>query len=110
MAPRLPLKDKQGDTHYEPPDEVLRLEARKQYTAFILNDGITEWIQCGCLSSWWERLKSTGLFCQVHKSHVVRVSEIEGKDKFGNLIMKKGPKVPLSDTYKDELAKILSLL
>ena len=109
MAPRLPLKDNKGITHFEPPDEVLRLEARKQYTAFIFNDG-KEWLQSGCLKKWYERIKPTGLFCRVYKSHVVRVSEIEGKDSCGNIILKNGTLIPLSDEYKAELSLLLPLL
>ncbi|MBI3502381.1 MAG: LytTR family transcriptional regulator DNA-binding domain-containing protein [Bacteroidetes bacterium] len=109
MAPKLPLKDLKGVTHFEPPEEILRLEARKQYTAFIFNDG-TEWLQNGCLAYWCERIQPTGLFCRVYRSHAVRVSEIEGKDACGNLLLKNGTKIPLSDEYKEELSKMLPLL
>lgn len=109
MAPRIPLKDNKGITHFEPPEEVLRLEARKQYTAFIFNNG-REWLQPGCLKKWYARIKQTGLFCRVYKSHVLRVSEIEGKDSFGNLLLKNGTPIPLSHQYKAELALMLPLL
>jgi len=90
--------------------DIIRCEADKNYTSFILNGG--KKIVVSKTLKYYETLLVGHNFMRVQQSHLINIDFIESYDKAngGFVIMKDGSEVPLSSAKREAFFNILENL
>lgn len=88
------------------PLEILFLLAGRMYTTFVLECG-TKHTVSGSMKSYLERLKETGLFVRIHRSHAVNKRAIIwfANDRT-HLKMKDGTRLPIARRCIDRITDL----
>ncbi len=76
-------------------DELVRLEAAGEYIKYITNN--KNYLVPGSLKKMSEQLPAS--FLQVHRSHIIALSQIKGREKY-MLILNDFTKIPIGKTYR----------
>lgn len=90
--------------------EIVRCEANNNYTILFLDDK-RQFVVTKPLSDFEKLLCNIG-FCRIHQSHLINLSYIQEyvKGKGGDIILKDGSKVAVSQRKKADFLNRLSLL
>ena len=86
------LKDNGKDV-YVKADDIHYIESQNNKLVFAM-DG-RKIINKGTIKSMLEILKDQQQFCHIHRSYIVNLSHIKGRDK-NDLLMPDGQKIPIS--------------
>ena len=101
---------KEGDTctPFEVRD-IIRFEACGSYTNVYFING-TSSKQCGYLGDWQGKVKSSGLFVRIDRSHLVNYQQIISYSRAGGVLLKdKTTRLPLSVEGLIQLMGLFSL-
>lgn len=75
--------------------KVIRFEGCGSYTNIFLINGISS-RQCGYLGDWYEKVKSSGLFIRIDRSHLVNYHYVITFNRSGVLMEGNTMRLPLS--------------
>ena len=67
--------------------EIVRFQADGDSATAYFEDGSSQTVFIG-IGDCWQRVKDTGLFCQVHRSHIVNIAFIDYLEEDCSIIMK----------------------
>ncbi len=98
--------------HFKMVDNIIRLEARQNYTNFILEDHhpvkgkvIRQLLASLNIKRYEEQFEPDPAFMRVHRSHLVNLQYVDTyvRSDGGYLVLKDGSEVNVSTLYKEEL-------
>ena len=101
---RITLTTSEG-THFLVPDEIIRLQADRNYTEFHLNSG-KKIVSARTLKE-FEILMEDYNFIRSHKSHLINPSHVRMYDHEGYLVLSDGTRVIVSRRRKEAVLKTL---
>jgi two-component system, LytTR family, response regulator len=93
------------DIQYVKLDDIIRLQAERNYTRFFFADG-KEFVSAKTLKDYEEMLPETN-FVRVHRTHLVNKDFIKQYDREGLLILNDGSSVEVSRRKKEQVLKFL---
>jgi two-component system, LytTR family, response regulator len=93
------------DIKYVNIDDIIRLQADRNYTRFYFNDG-KEYLSAKTLKEYEEMLHGTG-FIRVHRTHLVNSKFIKEYEREGVLKLLNNSEVEVSRRKKEHLLKFL---
>lgn len=82
--------------------ELIRLQADGEYVKYITKE--KSYLILGSLKKLITELPQ--LFIQVHRSHIVALSQIKGRENY-NIILNDLTKIPIGKTYRTKILKLL---
>lgn len=94
------------DIHYVALDEIIRLQAERNYTRFYFTDGKT-FLSARTLKE-YEELLPYGEFIRTHRTHLINKRFVAQYDRDGFLMLKDGSRVEVSRRKKEQVLKLLS--
>lgn len=90
-------------------DKIIRCEAQGAYTVFYLKDNRKIMVSKNLKE--YENLLSEHSFMRVHNSHLVNIKEVQKYIKSeGNLILRDGSEVAVSNSKRDEFLELMKLI
>lgn len=93
------------DIHYVSLDEIIRLQAERNYTRFHFTDGKT-FVSARTLKE-YEELLPSGEFIRTHRTHLINKRFVMQYDRDGFLLLKDGSRVEVSRRKKDQVLRLL---
>lgn len=97
------IKIKSGaETHKIYLNELIRLQADGEYIKYITTH--KNYLVLGSLKKLAEQLPNS--FLQVHRSHIIALSEIKGREKY-TLILNDFTEIPIGKTYRTNVLQTL---
>lgn len=94
------------DIQYVALDEIIRLQAERNYTRFYFTDGKT-FVSARTLKE-YEELLPYGEFIRTHRTHLINKRFVAQYDREGYLLLKDGSRVEVSRRKKEQVLKLLS--
>jgi len=98
----------QEGLYYLNVNEIIRIEASKNYSTFFLENG--KKIMVSKSIGEFEKLLSDELFFRSHQSHIIQLTYVHqlSREDGGQLVMNDGQIVPISRRKKEEFQKIMA--
>ncbi len=93
------------DIHYVSLDEIIRLQAERNYTRFHFTDAKT-FVSARTLKE-YEELLPSGEFIRTHRTHLINKRFVMQYDRDGFLLLKDGSRVEVSRRKKDQVLRLL---
>lgn len=93
------------DIQYVKLDDIIRLQAERNYTRFFFADG-KEFLSAKTLKDYEEMLPEN-IFIRVHRTHLINKNFIKLYDRDGLLILNDGSSVEVSRRKKEQVLKVL---
>lgn len=86
--------------------EILYIEARKNYTRLVMEDRPTLMVLVTLKQ--WERVLPREVYCRVHRGYIVSIEKIQSFDnKYVYLV---GEKIPIGEQYRGALPEAVTIL
>ncbi len=93
------------DIHYVSLDEIIRLQAERNYTRFYFTDAKT-FVSARTLKEYEELLPSDE-FIRTHRTHLINKRFVSQYDREGFLLLKDGSRVEVSRRKKEQVLRLL---
>ncbi|MBC7936514.1 MAG: response regulator transcription factor [Rhizobacter sp.] len=95
-----------SDIKYVGLDEIIRLQADRNYTKLFFTNG-KHFLAAKTLKEYEEILGSSSSFIRVHRMHLVNHNFIKSYEREGTLLLKDGSALEVSRRRKDQLVQFL---
>jgi two-component system LytT family response regulator len=95
-----------SDIKYVGLDEIVRLQADRNYTKIFFTNG-KYFLAAKTLKEYEEILSSSGSFLRIHRMHLINHNFIKTYEKEGKILLKDGSSLEVSRRRKDELRQFL---